>query len=267
MNKPERLQQIVESAPPLAVAVSGGVDSMTLALFVGRARSDCIMFHAISPAVPPRATQRVRLFAKKEKWALRKIVAGEFNDNNYVSNPYDRCFYCKMNLYAEIRKNTDLLIVSGTNFDDLSDYRPGLTAADNHNVRHPFVEAGLRKSDVRSLARRIGTAELAELPASPCLSSRVETGIAIDANTLISVNTIEEWLANRFHTQTVRCRVRHDAITIEVDETCLRRLSASNRRLIRDKVLATLAQAGTETAVNLSAYRMGSAFVANAKQS
>ena len=264
MNKVERLREIIEAAPPLAVAVSGGVDSVTLALFIAHTRPDCSMFHALSPAVPARATDRVRNYADTNNWDLTEIVAGEFEDDNYMTNPYNRCFYCKMNLYAEIRKKTKLLIVSGANIDDLADYRPGLTAAANYNVRHPYVEAGLRKSDVRSLASQIDTAELADLPASPCLSSRVETGIRIDPGILASVNTIEEWLAAKFRTQTVRCRVRPHAITIEVDEACLRNLSPADKGIIRDRIFREFLPHRSETKVDFSAYRMGSAFVAAA---
>jgi uncharacterized protein len=264
MNKVERLREIIKAAPPLAVAVSGGVDSVTLALFIAHTRPDCSMFHALSPAVPSRATDRVRSFADTNNWDLTEIVAGEFDDDNYLANPYNRCFYCKMNLYAEIRKKTELLIVSGANVDDLTDYRPGLTAAKNYNVRHPYVEAGFEKPDVRSLARQIGTAELADLPASPCLSSRIETGIRIDSGVLASVNRIEEWLSAKFHTQTVRCRVRPHTITIEVDESCLRSLSPADKKFIWDRIFKEFLLHRSEITVDFSAYRMGSAFVAAA---
>lgn len=267
MRRFRRLEKIIDSAPPMAVAVSGGVDSLTLALFIAGLRTDCVIFHAISPAVPQRATERVRRIASTEEWELREIVAGEFDDKNYLSNPYNRCFYCKMNLYQEIAKYTELTIVSGTNFDDLSDFRPGLTAAENHNVRHPYVEAELRKSDVRALARNLGATDVAELPASPCLSSRIETGIAIDADTLVSVNIVEEWLANRYLTNTVRCRVLGESVRIEVDETCLHRLSDADKQTIRERVKAKFAEAGISmAAVDVSSYRMGSAFVADAAQ-
>jgi uncharacterized protein len=264
MNKVEHLREIIETAPPMAVAVSGGVDSVTLALFIAQTRSDCSMFHALSPAVPARATDRVRNYAGTNNWDLMEIIAGEFDDDNYMTNQYNRCFYCKLNLYADIRKKTELLIVSGANADDLSDYRPGLTAAANYNVRHPYVEAGLGKSDVRSLASQIDTAELADLPASPCLSSRVETGIRIDPGILASVNLIEEWLTAKFRTQTVRCRVRAHEITIEVDESSLRNLSPADKGFIRDRIFKEFLPHRSEITVDFSAYRMGSAFVAAA---
>ena len=150
MDKIKQLQQIIEQAPPLAVAVSGGVDSVTLAILVSRLRPDSRMYHARSPAVPERATRRVRDFAAKENWSLSEIVAGEFEDASYIANPYNRCFYCKMNLYAEIRKNTDRLIVSGANIDDLSDYRPGLVAAETSLADELGDSAAYTRLDVRN---------------------------------------------------------------------------------------------------------------------
>ena len=100
------------------------------------------------------------------------VDAGEFADPQYRANPVNRCFFCKANLYRTLGAMSDGIVASGTNCDDLSDYRPGLEAARLHNVRHPYVEAGIAKADVRTLAGELGLPEFAALPASPCLSSR-----------------------------------------------------------------------------------------------
>ena len=163
---------------PLAVAVSGGVDSLTLATFVHRvADSRAEMFHAVSPAVPGDATVRVELLAAAQGWRLRMVDAGEFTDETYLANPVDRCFFCKTNLYGCIARHSDAQILSGANLDDLREYRPGLQAAKRHSVRHPYLEAGIDKRAVRSLARELGLGALSELPAAPCLSSRVRLAL------------------------------------------------------------------------------------------
>ncbi len=119
------------------------------------------------------------------------IEAGEFADPAYRANPVNRCFFCKTNLYGAIRSVTERQILSGANRDDLGEYRPGLDAAREHGVRHPYVEAGLDKAAVRALARDLGLGTVAELPSAPCLSSRVETGIPIEPETLGFIHAVE----------------------------------------------------------------------------
>ena len=93
---------------PLAVAVSGGVDSLTLATFVHRAAGSRVeMFHAVSPAVPGDATARVERLAAAQGWRLRIVDAGEFTDETYLANPIDRCFFCKTNLYGSIARHSE----------------------------------------------------------------------------------------------------------------------------------------------------------------
>src|SRR5262249_33153663 len=153
------------------------------------------MVHAVSPAVPAHATARVAAYAEREGWTLRMVDAGEFADPRYRANPVDRCYFCKTNLYARIRPLTDRVIAPGTHVDHLGDFRPGLRAAAEKDVVHPYVEAGIDKAAVRALARGLSLSDLAELPAQPCLSSRVETGIAIDADDLAFVDAMERRLS------------------------------------------------------------------------
>ncbi|MHB8696234.1 MAG: ATP-dependent sacrificial sulfur transferase LarE [Solirubrobacteraceae bacterium] len=247
---------------PVAVAVSGGVDSMTLAVVAGRqpgVRTE--MFHAISPAVPPEATARVRRYASREGWDLHVLDAKEFDDDDYLSNPVDRCFYCKRHLYSAIAPLTRATLVSGTNTDDLGDYRPGLNAARQSDVRHPFVEAGIDKDTVRAIARALELADVAELPAAPCLASRIETGIAIDPLALTLVHQVERELTDRLKPETVRCRVRAGNVVIELDEGTLDRLSHLEQRHVRSQVAAIWQSNGLDRPVELEAYRRGSAFL------
>src|SRR6185436_2376939 len=105
-------------------------------------------------------------------------------------------------------------VVAGTNLDDLAEYRPGLDAAKNHGVRHPFVEVGIDKATVRAIARHLGLGTIAELPAAPCLSSRIETGIAIDPDMLKLVHAAELLVSKSLAPRTVRCRVRAKGVVI-----------------------------------------------------
>ncbi len=120
-------------------------------------------------------------------------------------------------------------MLSGTNTDDLGDYRPGLRAAAEHGVRHPFVEADISKPMLRQIAPLVGLAALAELPSAPCLSSRIETGLAIEPPALGLVHAVERLLAGRVAPATVRCRVRREGLVVELDEAALERAGVRNR--------------------------------------
>jgi uncharacterized protein len=202
----------------LAIAVSGGVDSMTLAHIAHRnARTRATMYHATSPAVPAAAGERIRRHAERHGWRLVVVDAGELADARYRANPVDRCYYCKSNLYASIRGLSADPIASGTNRDDLSDFRPGLRAASDAGVVHPYVEAGIDKAGVYALASALGLHDLAKLPAQPCLASRVETGVAIASDDLAFIDEVERRLAARLGpAAVVRCRVTHGGIVVEL---------------------------------------------------
>lgn len=246
----------------VAVALSGGVDSMTLAAYAHAALSDqAFMFHAVSPAVPEEATQRVRQWATRQGWRLEVINAGEFDRTEYVANPVNRCFYCKTSLYGTIAHHTQLQILSGTNTDDLAEYRPGLQAADQHAVRHPFVELGLNKASVRKLAREFGMGDVAELPSAPCLSSRMETGVAIDAPTLDLIHRAERLIQQQISAKTVRCRVRRSGVFVELDESSLEQLGEGPRAGLAAQVARLFREGGKPMVVSLAPYRNGSAFL------
>jgi uncharacterized protein len=246
---------------PVAVAVSGGIDSLTLATMAHRELADVGMFHAVSPAVPGDATARVERIAAEQGWRLTVVDAGEFTDAAYMANPVNRCFFCKTNLYGSIARHTPAQMVSGANLDDLGEYRPGLDAARDHAVRHPYLEAKIAKAGVRALARDLGLGDLAELPAAPCLSSRVETGIAIRADVLRAIHAVERKLAQDFPRATVRCRVRAKGIVVELDPATLVALAGSRREAARREVERAFDGLLPTEDVAFAPYRTGSAFL------
>lgn len=252
-----RLASVLDRFESLAVAVSGGVDSMTLTTFAHRRAPGAVTaIHAVSPAVPAAATQRVRELAAAEGWTLIVTGAGEFEDARYRDNPVNRCYFCKTNLYQRIKSLTPHRIGSGANLDDLGDYRPGLLAAAERDVVHPFVEAEMSKNHVRALARDLGLGDIAELPAQPCLSSRVETGIAIDADDLAFVEMVESRLTPIAPPgATLRCRITRGGVVVEIGQ------EAALHKPEFEHVVGALCVARGRRFVGVRAYERGSMFV------
>ena len=262
-----RLAAAIETIGPLAVAVSGGVDSLTLMQMAQATLGpDAVLaVHAASPAVPAAATARVRDLATGHGWRLRIIEADEFKDPRYRENPVNRCFFCKTNLYAAVRLVTDRPIVSGANTDDLGEYRPGLDAAREHGVRHPYLDAGIDKAGVRSLARALGLDDVASLPAAPCLSSRVETGLRIEPDTLAFIDAVERLVGAHLGAadagRAVRCRVRAAGIVVELDPASLAALDAAAKDGLSREIAATTPHRLAAASLAFAPYRTGSAFL------
>lgn len=211
--------------PRRVVACSGGVDSLLLADIAHEASPGAtVVAHSVTPAVPQAATDRTVRAARELGWRLRLVRSGEFSDDRYLENPVDRCFHCKSHLYDELGRMLGQLpdlagatVLSGANVDDLGEYRPGLRAAAEHDVRHPWVEAGVTKAGIRALARARGR-EWHDLPAAPCLASRLYTGTGVTPELMRAVELGEIALRDLTGLAVVRCRVRGDQVRIEVGD-------------------------------------------------
>ncbi|MGI9601675.1 MAG: ATPase [Acidimicrobiales bacterium] len=218
------LEQVLGSCGPVVVACSGDIDSLVLATVAHlRDPATTVVAHTVTPAVPGEDTARVLAYARRMGWHLEVLRSLEFEDERYLSNPTDRCYFCKSNLYdavAELAETAkarpNATIVSGANIDDLGEYRPGLKAASEHDVRHPFVEAGMGKAAIRELARRLDLAD-ADLPASPCLASRLYTGTRVTETRLRAIE-VGEAVVRTAGMPVARCRLRDGDVLIEVPE-------------------------------------------------
>ncbi|MGB1008031.1 MAG: hypothetical protein ACPGVX_12705, partial [Thalassobaculaceae bacterium] len=150
-------------------------------------------------------------------------------------------------------------MLSGANLDDLGDYRPGLRAAAEQAVRHPYIEAAMDKAAVRVLAGHLGLSDIADLPAQPCLASRVETGIAIDAADLAFIEQVETWLTDRFGAVTLRCRITGAGVRVELGAAATAAMAGRDGEIVAE--LTVLCAGAGRSFAGLGPYRRGSAFI------
>lgn len=197
----------------IAVAFSGGVDSsvvLAAALRSSALRSSVRSVTALTARSPSVAMWQLELAESiaNELGATHQIIdTNEVDLPAYNVNDSGRCFHCKQTLYqfllstceslsagqSEGQWLADTICVSGTNADDLGDYRPGITAGDQAGVRKPLAELGLCKADVRAIATEFGLSN-ADLPASPCLASRIAYGVSVTRERLSRVEQAEDYL-------------------------------------------------------------------------
>jgi uncharacterized protein len=197
-NQRDRLVAILRELSSVAVAFSGGIDSTVVAKAAQLALGDrAVALTADSASVPRREIAEAQELARLIGIRHHLIGTEEFDDPDYIKNDGTRCYYCKSELYTRIESLLPELgvqvICSGANLDDLGDYRPGLTAAAEHAVRHPLQEAGFTKADVRALAQVWGLPTW-DKPASPCLSSRLAPGVEVTRERTGRVEAAEAYL-------------------------------------------------------------------------
>jgi uncharacterized protein len=199
-SKIERLRSILSDLPGALVAYSGGADSAFLAEVSHQVLGPkSIAVTADSPSLPRRELSLAVELAKSRGWNHRVVETLELNNENYASNPHDRCYFCKSALFERVSPMAHELgfsMLLGTNLDDLGDWRPGQKAAAEEGVRHPLVEAELSKDEVREASRQVGL-PTSDKPASACLASRIAYGVRVTQDSLMRIEAAETYLFDR----------------------------------------------------------------------
>jgi uncharacterized protein len=244
----------------ILVAFSGGVDS-TFLLKVAvdtLGRENVLACIAISPSLSKFQHSQALKNAKLIGARILETPIDELSDTNYAANKADRCFHCKSHLCRElldIASQKGLKhVVFGTNCDDLDDFRPGSRAMKVFGVRSPLAEAGLTKQDIRTLSKKLGL-ETADVPASPCLASRIAYGLEITQERLKQIERAEEYLRSLGF---VEFRVRHHnkIARIEVHPEDFDKITAEPNR---SRIIKKLKSLGFRyITIDLQGFRSGS---------
>jgi uncharacterized protein len=237
----DALDAILRDLGSVVVAYSGGIDSTVLAL---RAHlvlgSSALAVTADSESFGARQRELATEIAGRFGFAHRVIRTSELADPLYARNESDRCYRCKTELFRHLlplaRTEGYAHVAYGLIVDDLSDFRPGHRAATEAGVRSPLAEAGLGKESVRALGRDMGLPNW-DLPASPCLSSRIPYGMPVTEDALRRIEAAEAALA---HLGFREFRVRHlaDTARVEIAPGEMWRLDAPGVRAEVERVVA-----------------------------
>ena len=217
--KERRLREIVRGYGRCIVAFSGGVDSaLVVAIAAQELGTGALAVTGVSASLPRRERDAAVAFARALGAAHELLGTSELADERYASNPANRCYFCKSELYGRLIESAHArgfdTIADGLNADDLAEIRPGRQAASEHGVCSPLAEAAFTKAEVRALAQRLEL-PVWDKPAMACLSSRFPTGTTITEDLLARVERAEDVLVAAGF---LDCRVRHhgDIARIEI---------------------------------------------------
>ena len=197
-QKYQRLRDLLRAYQSCLVAYSGGVDSAFLAVVARDVLGEkSLAAIADSPSLPRRELEEARELGTKFNFPIRVIQTQEFQNPDYLSNPSNRCYFCKHELFTELAPLAKTegfgVIAYGENASDIGDYRPGAQAAAEFQVRAPLKEAGLTKDEIRELSAQIGL-PTAEKPQMACLSSRIPYGEPVTEHKLSMIEQAENIL-------------------------------------------------------------------------
>lgn len=240
---------------------SGGVDSAYLASVATEALGTERVLAVIgrSASYPEEQWRVARDVAVHLGLRVEELDTDEMSDPRYVSNPSNRCYFCKTELWGKLaplaRERGLAVVIDGTNADDLGGHRPGMRAALEHGVRSPLVDVGMTKRDVRERSRARGLPTWSR-PSAPCLSSRLQYGLQVTSERLRQVEHAERALRDLGISGDLRVRHHGDLARVELSRDLLALWLAPIR--LRMIVAAIRAAGFARVAVDLRGFRSGS---------
>ena len=260
-QKKKRLIEILASYGRVAVAFSAGVDSTVVAKAAQIAcQHDAVAVTAVSLSLAMGEKEEAEQIARQIGIRHLFVQTQEFSDPHYTQNPHNRCYFCKSELYTRLIELAPTLgvdvLVNGANLDDRGDYRPGMQAATEFQVRSPLIEAEFTKTDVRELAR-FWDLPVWNKPATPCLSSRIAYGIEVTPERVRRIDLAEQFLKQLLEIRELRVRCEANELArIEVPLEIIPRLLAP---VVRDQIRNELHAFGFRfVTIDLDGFRSGS---------
>jgi uncharacterized protein len=258
-DKLAHMEGLISRMNSAIVAYSGGVDSTFLAvkaheILAGKA----LIMLARSPLMEVEEFEAAKKLASDLKLKLVEIKFNQLDIPDFAINTKDRCYHCKLTMLGILSETARAkhikCVCDGTNFDDLSDYRPGLVAIAELGVRSPLAESFLTKKDIRNLAKASGLPNWKK-PAMPCLATRIPHLTPITKEVLGKVSSGEAFIRG-LGVEHVRLRHHQDIARIEVDEKGFRTLFKKGNR---EAAIEAVRQLGYKhVTVDLAGYQMGS---------